>query len=59
MKGEVKSYKKRAINAVSFIMDFLLERNLATKEVCKAMADIDDLIIQYKDTRINKKGEGQ
>lgn len=50
---------KQATQAVNEIMNYMLEKNLATKEMTQKMAIIDDLIIKYKNQGKRKKGEGQ
>jgi len=50
---------KQATQAVNDIMNYMLEKNLATKEMTQKMAIIDDLIIKYQDEGKRKKGEGQ
>lgn len=42
---------KQATSAVSDIMDYLIKRNLATKEISQKMAIIDDLILKYKESK--------
>lgn len=50
---------KQATQAVNDIMNYMLEKNLATKEMTQKMAIIDDLILKYKYQGKKKKGEGQ
>ena len=50
---------EQATQAVNDIMNYMLEKNLATKEMTQKMAIIDDLILKYKYQGKKKKGEGQ
>lgn len=50
---------EQATQAVNDIMNYMLEKNLATKEMTQKMAIIDDLILKYKNQGKKKKGEGQ
>lgn len=55
LKREVK-IESKATEAVRYIMDLLTEKEMATKNVYSAMAEIEDMIIEYKD--IVRKAQG-
>lgn len=48
LKREVK-IESKATEAVRYIMDLLIEKEMATKNVYSAMGEIEDMIIEYKD----------